>query len=539
MLAALAAALRDRLLADQPASIPGLGVLQRRRVAARVEAGPDGTRTLLPPSETVAFEAGPGDDSLAPALARRLGKPDGGPHLRHAADQVEALLAASGEARLSGVGTFVRTGDGVTFAPAPELLAAVGRAYDGLAPVSTQPASEPPPAADYIDETTLDDDLDDVLAVPFDASGGGLRAILPATLPERDPSTGDESTEDNPDGTESAGADSAARPPDAAPMLSATASPEPPAAAPPATPPSTAEPDSADRGEPGLEWLDGYDSSRNEARPFAGAVVATPAPAEPAVPPTPAAARRPTPEEPAPTEPRRTGAVWLWALLPLLALAALFLWFRSTQDQTPETLTARSETPAPVAPADTSGGVASTAPADTTGRDASAAAGSPSGTAAAVESAALAGEFPVEELGGRTSPGGTTRSEPAPAARPVQTPPARPQRNGVDLPTLDDVDGLDEADRDALAGTAPIVVGRGGYSWVVLSTRERESADRRAEQYREAGWRVRVFQTEALGQTVYRVAIGQFESLSQADRLRPLLPTQVPPDTWRLDLSTL
>ena len=62
---AVAAALRERLLAGRPAPLPGLGTLVRQHVPSRVEERPDGTRVLLPPGETIGLgPAKEGDDSL-------------------------------------------------------------------------------------------------------------------------------------------------------------------------------------------------------------------------------------------------------------------------------------------------------------------------------------------------------------------------------------------------------------------------------------------------------------------------------------------
>ena len=572
LLDALAAALRDRLLADGAAAVPGHGTLQRQRAAARMQEQADGSRLLLPPSETVVFTPGPGaaDAPLANALARHLGRADGTAALREAADQLDGLLAATGTSVLPGVGTLRRTGAGIAFEIDPALLAAVGQPYDGLAPVSAETASAAAPTADagFVDEETLDDDLDDVLddgvlAVPFDASGGlGLNAILPTTAPEHDPSVSAPTTADAapveddarpmpPPGVRAPIPPSRAeRPPEAAP---------PPPAEPPAAAPEPAGPDERVTAGAGalatedseLDWLNAYDDAdppEGVAASGAAPAVASTASPPPAPPPS---------LEPAEERSSRSG-VWLWALVPLLALVAAFFWFRATQttDGTAPSPAAESSArlaaeppPADSLIADATPPVAdSAAAADSLARSAAAGALADSARADAAasrpDSAALAGEFSVRELaGGATgAPGGATSATPgaAGAAPPSpqaarSTPAAR--RSPIDPPP--DLTALSEADRAALVGSAPIVVGRGGFSWVVLSTRERQPAERRARLFRDAGWRVRVLQTEALGDTVFRVALGQFDSREQADRLRPLLPPQVPADTWRLDLSTL
>ena len=152
---ALAAAIRGRLVAGRPAPLPGLGTLVRQHVPARIETQPDGSRTLLPPGETVGLAAGGGAaDPLAPAFARVQGLPPGGADaaFAEAMDQVEARLAASGEVRLPGVGLLRRTSRGVVLAVEADLLSAVNRTYEGLLPIAAPPApgaaSAPPPATD-------------------------------------------------------------------------------------------------------------------------------------------------------------------------------------------------------------------------------------------------------------------------------------------------------------------------------------------------------------------------------------------------------
>ena len=598
LLDALAAALRDRLLADGSAAVPGHGTLRRQRAAARVEEQPDGSRLLLPPSETVVFAPGPAaaDAALASAIGLQLGRADGRAALQEATDQLDGLLSATGTSALPGVGTLRRTGAGVAFEVDPSLLAAVGQPYDGLAPVSTastSPSDAAPPPADtvFIDEDTLDDDLDDVLdddgvlAVPFDASGTiGLSAILPTTDPERDPSVDSPPSTGNPDApTESPTASAppaggrspiprtraerldgavAATPTESAtPVEPAETIPPPPVPAEPEAPAADADAPDAPPPDADLGWLDAYES---EAPPpvEATTTVASAAPADPAparvAAPISAAPPAPT-AEPVHDEPSRSG-VWLWAFVPLVALVAAFFWFRATQTTEPAEPARTAEPSARLAseppPADSLTAAAALAAADSaagsaTGVDslAGSTAATPSGTGptaaapladgatSAPDSAALAGEFPVREMSG-AGRGAVSPATPAAASsapRATRSAPARP--SPIDRPP--DLSELPEADREALVGTAPIVVGRGGFTWVVLSTREREPADRRAKLFREAGWRVRVLQTEALGDVVYRVALGQFDSREQADRLRPLLPSQVPADTWRLDLSTL
>ncbi|HEX9952784.1 MAG TPA: hypothetical protein VGB53_13510 [Rubricoccaceae bacterium] len=148
-LAALAAAVRDRLLAGADAPLPGIGTLARAHVSARIATGPGGERMLMPPGEAVRLLGRTSDPTdLAQALARHLGGPPeaAAAAFRDAVDQLDARLAVTGDARLEGIGVFQRTSSGVRFAAAPEILAAVNRAYEGLVPVAVAPAPAPPPA---------------------------------------------------------------------------------------------------------------------------------------------------------------------------------------------------------------------------------------------------------------------------------------------------------------------------------------------------------------------------------------------------------
>ena len=148
-LAAVAAAIRERLLEGAPAPLPGLGTLVRRHVPARVEERADGTRVMLPPGDTIGLDP---SATSAPSLALPFARfsalsPDVAERAyANAMDQVEALLSATGEVRLPGVGLLRRTSTGVVLGVEAELLAAVNRTYEGLSPVPTRVA-EPPAAA--------------------------------------------------------------------------------------------------------------------------------------------------------------------------------------------------------------------------------------------------------------------------------------------------------------------------------------------------------------------------------------------------------
>ena len=144
VLAALATAVRERLAAGSAAALPGFGTLSRRHVPARVQERPDGSRVLLPPSETVRFTQDATDPSaVAAALARTQGldAAAAAPALRDAVDQLEAIVVATGEARLPGVGLFRRTSSAVLFAADTTLLTEINRPYAGLQPVVAAPAA--------------------------------------------------------------------------------------------------------------------------------------------------------------------------------------------------------------------------------------------------------------------------------------------------------------------------------------------------------------------------------------------------------------
>ena len=247
LLDALAAAVRDRLLAGAPAPLPGLGTLGRAHVAARVHTAADGSRVLLPPGVALGLSPAAADPTdLAHALVRLSGAPPeaAAAALRDAVDQLDARLAITGEARLGGVGVFQRTSSGLRFAAAADLLAAVNRPFEGLAPVpvaaatgapppvpepptapplpaplppvepgavdilldlivnepaeasrdatpedakSTTPDAESPASSTFADDG--DDDDGDAVAVPFGVADGApdLRTTLPPTPPDRDP----------------------------------------------------------------------------------------------------------------------------------------------------------------------------------------------------------------------------------------------------------------------------------------------------------------------------------------------------------------
>lgn len=89
---------------------------------------------------------------------------------------------------------------------------------------------------------------------------------------------------------------------------------------------------------------------------------------------------------------------------------------------------------------------------------------------------------------------------------------------------------------DPLRSTAGIDPAAGGFTWVVASELDRAVAQRRVAAYREQGLRADVVAQEAGGRTRYRVSLGQFGSISEAEARRADLPADVPSDSWILRL---
>ncbi|HIG74045.1 MAG TPA: SPOR domain-containing protein [Bacteroidetes bacterium] len=147
-LSALSAAIRDRLLQDEPAPLPGFGTLRRVRVPARVLAQPDGSRSLRPPSESLRLVLGaePDPTPLAMALAKQIGLPVGGgaSALRQSVEQMEAMLSIKGEVELEGVGVLRRTDRGLLFGADPALLSTINVEYTGLSEVGAQTETAAP-----------------------------------------------------------------------------------------------------------------------------------------------------------------------------------------------------------------------------------------------------------------------------------------------------------------------------------------------------------------------------------------------------------
>ena len=584
---AVAAAIRERLLAGRPAPLPGLGTLVRQHVSARVEERPDGSRVLLPPGETIGLA---GDDveheSLAPAFGRlRSLDPGEAPRAyADAMDQVEARLAATGEVRLPGVGLLRRTSGGVVLGVEADLLAAVNRTYEGLVPVGTAPPSALPPAdtspttaasgseapdarpdarahdgllhdlspnpgspfeppafpdpdsgdppfadvsaepeeaprapagrdgpepgappsptdVSFVDDDALDADLDDVLAVPF-GEGPDLSEVLPPTPPDRVPDPDepasapapaddweDEATWTAPlaprpsfggeDEIEDAEVvqDTVPEPvPDAPPAPEPERPPEPEDLAPPR---ELAEP----LGEPPTPEAGGPSG----LGPFVDEPPALPVEPVPDGAPPPAGdvgAPGATPAPPSELDSRFPW--WLVALILVLlaGLALAWLWPRLRADPEPRPVATAERPPASETPG-------------------------PAGTSASGPADPTPGALAAEQ---------TTAPLPPP-----------------------DVAGLPPADVQALSGRDPIRANDDpdASTWIVLSTPDRDRADALYARYQRAGYRTAVLGSDRGARTMYRLAVGQFASEADANRLRDRLPPDAPSDSWVLNLRTL
>lgn len=85
---------------------------------------------------------------------------------------------------------------------------------------------------------------------------------------------------------------------------------------------------------------------------------------------------------------------------------------------------------------------------------------------------------------------------------------------------------------DPLRGTAPIDPALGGVTWVLYSEISQATAERRAATFQEQGFRTAVFPATVRGARRYRVVIGQFSSMQEAEAHRSELPGGLPSDIW-------
>ena len=658
---AVAAAIRERLLAGQPAPLPGLGTLVRHHVSARIEEQPGGRRVLLPPGETVGLiPTEPGHAPLEQAFARFRGAESEPGDYGRAMDQIEGRLAATGEVRLPGVGLLRRTSGGVVLGVEADLLSTVNRTYEGLTPVRTdasspaaptRPASPPaattPPAPDipspeptphdsdledaapsepqasppspsssaFLDDDLLDEAFDDVLPVPFGSPDSPpLDEILPTTPPDHDEDEWaadtwtapvaapppdlesiDDALEDDIEDADFVVVEPAAPEPslsqddaddalgdiledeiagdaesehandDVSESLDASVEDASVEDAPVEDAPVEAnaferddledEPVGGDHLEgalpaleadpeplppsPALEDVDSTPVVVPVAAP-AAALAATPA----------AEAVEFAPERPRapfkPTERRRFP--WVLVLILLLAILGVlaFEFWPRLSGGAPDTAQ-----PSPALEAEASDASFTPEGADSLDLE-DVAVNDPGLEDATVAETLLADTdvtevVPTETLVSQpqpppASPASTARpaaqraaSRSEPAIRPGlgQAPEARV---AITPPVLV---GLGESDRRSLSGRAPIQSSADAWTFIVLSTASSEEARRLSGRYARSGYRTSVIETERRGRRMYRVAIGQFGTRSDALRLRDRLPPQAPDDTWALDLQTL
>jgi hypothetical protein len=84
----------------------------------------------------------------------------------------------------------------------------------------------------------------------------------------------------------------------------------------------------------------------------------------------------------------------------------------------------------------------------------------------------------------------------------------------------------------AFRGTTPVTPAAGGYTLVVGHAASSGAAESLAATYRERGFRVGVLPGQSGGRRIYRVGVGQFPTLSEAQREYSDLPPNFPPDAW-------
>lgn len=121
------------------------------------------------------------------------------------------------------------------------------------------------------------------------------------------------------------------------------------------------------------------------------------------------------------------------------------------------------------------------------------------------------------------SPGKTERTARAPAASPSAPPGGSPTA----LQTKELTERAVPVVGTGLGGRQ-IAWQEGGYAWRMRTHFELAAAERQAREYQNAGYRVGIITDESgPGSTVYRVVIGQFDSVEKALRAKPHLPYQV------------
>jgi septal ring-binding cell division protein DamX len=514
-------------------------------------------------------------------------------HLRRALD-------ADGVARLDGVGAFVDDGVSRRFEPDPVLLAAVNGAYAGLAPVAEHPAPPvapapvaPPgdvplvaptpvaPAAPPGAGPTTPPEAPPPDVPPLTEPAWLLAADVPRELPddawfEEEPRTGrpgealpggaplnvDLPVEEGP--AEEAApfvfpTDAPAEEPDDLTDdpdedLDATLAgvwappPSPPVAPLDVEPPPTYEeaefavvplpPEPLPDGDPA-----GYgpDAAPDEAwAPPPSPYVPEPLPEPVEVVPPPFAATATAPaaapfattapagpqgtRPPAPAEPREGGGRRALLLaLPLLLLVALATWLWLRRGDEPPAVA--EVPPAPAAPR----AIAPDTLAGDSLRGDSLAADSLLALVEEPPPAGAAPEPPAPPVG--AAPPRPAPPAPAPRPAPVVPPaPARPEppEQAGDEPAAPVASGL--------RGSSEVDASAGGATWVVNSTTSAE-ARMQAERYRGEGFRTGVLRATVGGRRVYRVAVGQFATVAEAEQARGGLPPDTRADAWILRLG--
>lgn len=114
-----------------------------------------------------------------------------------------------------------------------------------------------------------------------------------------------------------------------------------------------------------------------------------------------------------------------------------------------------------------------------------------------------------------------------------------PRGGGSATPLAPDVSGLPLNLARGLAGAAPIQLDAVGFTWVVVSITNRTEAEEMVARYRRAGFRSRVIEASVGNLTVYRVAVGQFETRDDALAVRNRLPSDIrdSDDIWTMNLA--
>lgn len=107
------------------------------------------------------------------------------------------------------------------------------------------------------------------------------------------------------------------------------------------------------------------------------------------------------------------------------------------------------------------------------------------------------------------------------------------EEEAVEVESSEEPEILEEpAVVDPLRGDEPIDASLGGVTWIAYSEASRAAADRRVANFREQGFRSAVIPSTVRGAQRFRVAIGQFSSIEEAEAHRAELPSGLPSDIW-------